>query len=223
MTELKFVEHGALKNPKYLVIFLHGYGANGENLLSLHHEFSHVLPESHYISPHGVEPWEGGFPDSYQWFSLNGGLGRNTLEQISESIKNSNKILGNFIDTQLARFNLSYKNLFIVGFSQGGMMSIYQGLIQKQQPAGIISFSGKLIMPEMIGEKTISKPNICLIHGKQDSVVPFENFIEAEKILKSQNFNFESHAVDHLDHSIDIHGVKSAQNFIKKLINQKNI
>lgn len=218
MSELKFYEYSEAKNPKYLVIFLHGYGANGENLINLSYEFKHVLPEAHFISPNAIEPWEGGFPHSYQWFSLYGGVERKALFEISNNIKNANKILGKFIDDQLRRFKLSPDKLFLVGFSQGAMMSIYQGLIKPEKPAGIISFSGKVILPEMIGEKTISKPEICLIHGEADSVLPFEHFLEAKKMLESEDISHESHSFPHLDHSIDIHGVRVAQNFIKKII-----
>ena len=70
----------------------------------------------------------------------------------------------------------------------------------------------------MLGQKTIHKPNIKLIHGKMDSVVPFENFLEAEKLLKQQQIPFDSHAVEHLDHSINVSGIKAAQGFIKKII-----
>ncbi len=218
MSELKFYEYSDAKNPKYLVIFLHGYGANGENLINLSYEFKHVLPEAHFISPNAIEPWEGGFPHAYQWFSLYGGVERKALSEISNNIKNANKILGKFIDDQLARFKLSPDKLFLVGFSQGAMMSIYQGLIKPEKPAGIISFSGKVILPEMLGEKIISKPEICLIHGEADSVLPFENFLEAKKMLESKKISHESHSFPHLDHSIDIHGVRVAQNFIKKII-----
>jgi phospholipase/carboxylesterase len=218
MTQLKFAEHAAAQNPKYLVIFLHGYGANGENLLSLHHEFSHVLPDAHFISPNAPEAWEGGFPDAYQWFSLYRGFTYKSIAEMTPNVKSSNKILTNFIDSQLERFSLGYKDLFLVGFSQGGMMSLYQGLTAPEKPAGIISFSGKLVMPELLGEKIISRPDICLIHGEADSVVPFENFLEAKKILEQQKISFESHSMPHLDHSIDIRGIKAAQNFIKKLI-----
>ncbi len=219
MWKTKFYENSETKNPKYLVIFLHGYGANGENLLDLSYEFKRVLPDAHYISPNALEPWEGGFPDSYQWFSLNGGLARSNLSAaMSENIKNANKTLENFIAAQLIRFNLSEENLFIVGFSQGAMMALYQGLIKNKKPAGIISFSGKLILPEMLGQKTLCKPEICLIHGEIDSVVPFENFVEAKKILAEQNFSHESHHFPTLDHTIDIHGIRAAQAFIKKII-----
>lgn len=217
MSQLKFYEKSDTKNPKYLVIFLHGYGSNGENLLNLAHEFKHVLPEAHFISPNGCEPWEGGFPDSYQWFSLySDSQERKSISQIAGEIKKSNKLLKNFIDAQLARFKLTPEKLLLVGFSQGAMMSIYQGLISEEKLAGIISFSGKAILPEMLGEQSTSKPEICLIHGEADSVLPFDHFLEAKKILSAQNISHEAHSFPNLDHTIDIHGVRVAQNFIKK-------
>jgi phospholipase/carboxylesterase len=218
MSELKFYEHYDTQNPKYLVIFLHGYGANGENLLDLAYEFKRVLPEAHFISPNAIHPWEGGFPHAYQWFSLYSGSDRKALPQITDEIKNSNKTLQSFIDKQLKRLNLSWDKLFLVGFSQGSMMSIYQGLIMPQKPAGIISFSGRVILPEMVGEKTITKPEICLIHGQADSVLPFNHFVEAKEILTAQNIIYEAHLFPNLDHTIDIHGIRVAQNFIKQKI-----
>jgi phospholipase/carboxylesterase len=214
----KLFEYSTTTNPKYLVILLHGYGANGENLINLSHELKYVLPDAHYISPNAIQPWEGGFPDAYQWFSLYRGSDRKGLVEIAEEIKNSNKILTNFIDAQLARFNLTEDKLFIIGFSQGAMMSMYQGLAKNKKPAGIIAFSGKLILPEMLGEQSFAKPDFCLIHGEQDSVVPFENFLEAKKTMEERGIPHESHAIPNLDHSIDIHGIRMAQNFIKKRI-----
>jgi predicted esterase len=70
----------------------------------------------------------------------------------------------------------------------------------------------------MVNEKTLSKPEICLIHGESDSVLPFENFLEAKKILEQQNFSFESHSFPTLDHTIDIQGIRAASAFIKKII-----
>ncbi len=218
MWNSKFYEYSAATTPKYLVIFLHGYGANGKNLLDLAQEFKRVLPDAHYISPNAIEPWEGGFPDAYQWFSLYSGIDRKGLSEIAHNVKNANKILTNFIDAQLERFNLKPENLFIVGFSQGGMMAMYQGLSLSEKPAGIISFSGKIILPEMVGDVSNSKPEICLIHGEADSVLPFENFIEAKKILTASEIQHESHSFPHLDHTIDIHGIRVAQAFIKKII-----
>lgn len=218
MSQLRFFEHAAVEKPKYLVIFLHGYGANGENLLELHREFEKVLPDGHFISPNAPQHWEGGFPDSYQWFSLSSGFERKALQDMVLDIKNSNKILSDFIAAQLKRFSLQTKDLFLVGFSQGAMMSMYQGLIMPEKPAGVIAFSGRLILPQMLGDQIISRPEICLIHGQADSVVPFESFIEAEKLLKEHGLPFESHAIPDLDHSINFAGVHAGQRFLKKLI-----
>ena len=218
MWNSKFYEYSNTPNPKYLVVFLHGYGSNGENLLDLAHEFEYALPDAHYISPNAAEPWEGGFPHSYQWFSLAAGVERKSLPLMASDIRNSNKTLADFIKQQLERFNLKYENLFLIGFSQGAMMALYQGFITEEKLAGVISFSGKVILPEMIGEKIISKPEICLIHGEKDSVLPFENFLEAVKIFEEQKISHESHRVANLDHSIDIQGIRMAQNFLKKQI-----
>ncbi len=124
MSKLKFYEHSITKNPKYLVIFLHGYGSNGHNLIELAREFEYVLPDAHYISPNAIEPWEGGFPDAYQWFSLaNWGADRD-VSRVAENVRQANRVLNNFILDQLNRFQLQPDCLFLVGFSQGAMMSM---------------------------------------------------------------------------------------------------
>ena len=176
-------EYGTTKSPKFLVILLHGYGANGENLIELANEFQPIIPDAYFIAPNAIEPWEGGFPNSYQWFSLYAGSQRSAIDSLAPKIKNANQILLKFIEKQLQRFDLSYENLILIGFSQGSMMSIYQGLIMPKKIAGIISFSGKVVEPTSVGDKIISKPNICLIHGTEDSVLPFSNFQEAQIIL----------------------------------------
>lgn len=211
-------EAGTTKTPKFLVILLHGYGANGENLIELANEFQQIIQDAYFIAPNAIEPWEGGFPNSYQWFSLYAGVERKALDVLAPKIKNANQILLKFIENQLQRFNLSYENLILVGFSQGSMMAIYQGLIMPKKIAGIISFSGKVVEPLSVGDEIISKPNICLIHGTHDAVLPFTNFYEAQKILKQHQVPFEAHAIDHLDHTIDIRGVRIAQNFVKKIV-----
>jgi len=211
-------EAGTTKTPKFLVILLHGYGANGENLIELANEFQPIIQDAYFIAPNAIEPWEGGFPNSYQWFSLYAGVERKALDVLAPKIKNANQILLKFIENQLQRFNLSYENLILVGFSQGSMMAIYQGLIMPKKIAGIISFSGKVVEPLSVGDEIISKPNICLIHGTHDAVLPFANFDEAQKILKQHQVPFEAHAIANLDHTIDIRAVRIAQNFVKKIV-----
>ena len=97
-------------------------------------------------------------------------------------------------------------------------MSIYQGLIMPEKVAGVISFSGRLILPELVGEKTISKPEICLLHGEADSVVPLQHFLEAKEVLHEHKIPYEAYSFNNLDHSIDIHEIRTAEKFIKKII-----
>ncbi len=218
MSELKFFEHTTSKNPQNLVVFLHGYGANGENLINLANEFKIVLPKANFISPNAVEKWEGGFPNCYQWFSLYGeNTERKAFEQTVENIKKSNEKLTTFIDDQLKRFNLTPKDLILVGFSQGAMMAIYNGLARQQKIKSIVAYSGRVILPNIVGEKILSKPEICLIHGEDDAVVPFDHFIEGKKILANENIPFDSCSVKGLDHSIDISGIRYAMEFLKKV------
>lgn len=216
MSQLQFAEHAGAQNPKYLVIFLHGYGSNGKDLLSLAGQFTDILPDAHFISPNAPQAWEGGFPDAYQWFSLYEGFTYKAIEDMAEDVKVSNYILSQFIDEQLARFSLSRKDLFIIGFSQGGMMSSFQGFISPEKIAGVISFSGKLVLPELVDGETKSKPDICLIHGEADPVVLFENFLKAQEILENSGVNFEAHSIPGLEHSIDMAGIIAAKKFIKK-------
>lgn len=218
-SSLKYYEFCQTKKPKYLVVFLHGYGANGQNLISLADDFSEVINDGFFISPNANEPWEGGFPNSYQWFSLYQNNHRKTLNDLAEEIRNANKILKNFLNEQLQKLALDLSKLILIGFSQGSMMANYQAMIANQPLAGVISFSGRIIEPTSVGDKIISKTKTCLIHGQDDSVLDFSNFIEAKKILERLAIPFEAHALDNLDHSIDLRCIDISKKFLKSLIN----
>jgi phospholipase/carboxylesterase len=219
---LTFLENPDAKNPKNLVIFLHGYGSNGANLINLSHEFKRSINSPHFISPNAPLDWEGGFPDCYQWFSLKSFSSSNSLESMSAGIKIASQTLSTFIDLQLKRFDLEYKNLFLVGFSQGAMMAVYQGLITKERLGGIISYSGKVIIPEFLEEKTASKPEICLIHGESDDVLPFQNFLEGKIILSERNIPHQAHPIANLGHTIDMCGIKIGQKFLQNINSLQN-
>ncbi|MBL6665195.1 MAG: dienelactone hydrolase family protein [Rickettsiales bacterium] len=216
MWNQKIFEKSYSSNPKYLVVLLHGYGSNARDLIELSDFFNESLPNSHFLAPNAIEHWEGGFPDAYQWFSLSNGFERKSLEEISSHIKSSNEILRHYINKKLEELNLKPKNLFLVGFSQGAMMAKYQALTNPEKIAGVVGFSGKLISPELTGDKIISQPTICMIHGREDMVVDFNHFLASQEALKSLTIEFEAHALDNLGHSINMEGVKIACDFLKK-------
>ena len=212
--ELEFFEIQPLskEKPKKLMVFLHGYGASGRDLIDLSNEFKHSIPNAHFVSPDAPFDldYSGG---GYQWFSLNSYEPNILYPQILEA----NHILDIFINAQLQRFNLGYKDLILVGFSQGAMMAMYSSLRNNQQNAGTISYSGKLILPTTIGENIKSKPKICLIHGKKDNILPFDNFLEAERLLQTLEVPYESYGLEGLGHGIDHHGIRIGKQFLQKL------
>ncbi len=213
--ELEFFELHTLskEKPKKLMVFLHGYGASGEDLIDLAKEFKHILPDAHFVSPNAPFDLEHPFAQGYQWFSLSNYDPQFLYPQILEA----NRILDDFINLQLERFNLTHQDLILVGFSQGAMMAMYNSLRNHNQSAGIIAFSGKLILPTMLGEAVKSKPKICLIHGKNDEVLPFYNFLEAKDLLESIEIPVESHALEGLGHGIDHHGIRIGKQFLQNL------
>lgn len=222
--KLNFSQYGITQNPKYLVIFLHGFGSDKENLIALAPEFEDILPNALFIAPNAPYEVNQFLIHGYKWFSINLDPNQRNFavmpQQTIDEIAASNQALSSFIDEQLEKYNLTAQNLFLIGFSQGAMMSIYQSLTKDQKMAGVIAYSGRVILPEDIklDEQIKSKPEICLIHGRQDDVVRFDNFIQGKEKLEKLQIPHEAHEINNLAHSIDLRGVEIGRNFIKKII-----
>lgn len=198
------------RSPKQLVIFLHGYGARGQNLIGLASEFAAILPDAHFISPNAAYECEMGEYDTYQWFSI----AASSQQEIAGYIERGNELLENFINDQLGRFNLTEKDLVLVGFSQGAMMSIHNALRRKNRVAGVIAYSGRLLFPDALSSEICSRPKICLIHGELDQVVPFTYMDEAFTVLKNAKIDVTAHPIADLEHSINMEGIKIAMQFL---------
>jgi phospholipase/carboxylesterase len=207
----KFFEYGQ-KNPKYLTILLHGYGSKGEHLIDIAPELEKYSKNTYFIAPNAPLILSA-FPPAYQWFEL----GHSNYEILNKQIIEANNILDDFINKQLERFNLDHSKLIISGFSQGAMMSLYHSSRLKNKVAGVIAFSGRFINPLDLGEKINSKPEICLIHGNKDDVVPFSHFIKAKEDLRNLDFKLEAHEIDNLGHSIDYLSLEKAQKFLRRI------
>jgi phospholipase/carboxylesterase len=228
-TSLSYISHGETKNPKHLMIFLHGYGSNKENLITLAHHFTDCLPDSLFVSPDAPFSLANDFADNdffdfgNKWFSIATNDGDKTFEssfkKSAPEIKESNQILSSFIDELLKKFNLQNRQLFLLGFSQGAMMSVYQGLTRKEEIAGVISYSGKVILPTFLGEygqNILSKPHMSLFHGKKDNIVAFENFLQSKDVLKRFDIPFEAHEFENLEHQIIAEEIEITKKFILK-------
>jgi phospholipase/carboxylesterase len=197
--------------PKYLMILLHGYGSNGEDLISLAPDFAEAIPDMHFVSPDAPFKFEGGFT-GYQWYSL---MDRST-EKMQEGADHALPILNNFIDTQLERFQLDESKLFLCGFSQGAMMAIYSGLKRATPCAGVLSFSG-YVLDNNFEPEIKARPEIFLSHGQQDRIVLLNTFTKTKERLEDFHIPITSHVSPSLAHGIDFSCIDAAKKFLVKM------
>jgi phospholipase/carboxylesterase len=211
-----YYERGNTSNPKQLIFLLHGLGSNGQDLISLAPYWQQYAPDALFISPDApfhcdmVPP---GYPNSYQWFSLQS----RDKDNIQEGIKIAEPILKDFIEQQRKRFDLSYKNIALVGFSQGTMMSLYTAPRLDETIAGVLGYSGALFGEEAITQDPdeFQKMPIRLIHGEADDVVPVAAWHHANEILKAAGYDISGHTTPGLTHSIDEEGIAKGGEFLK--------
>ncbi len=196
---------------KQLVLLLHGWGADGPNMIDLADEFSATLPDAIFVAPNAPFVCEVN-PYGYQWFSLTDRQPQHMLEGANKAVD----ILNHFIDHALHDLQLDDSKLILIGFSQGTMTALHLALRREPQIAAVVGFSGALVGAEVLASEIKAKPPICLIHGEADDVVPFAAQKHAVESLKAQGVDVEVHARPFLGHSIDMDGIRAANAFLKK-------
>lgn len=198
--------------PKQVVILLHGLGSNGQDLISLAPYYAQVLPDAVFVSPDAPYPCDMA-PIGYQWFSLQD----RSPDKILAGIQDAAPRLDAFIDKQLEHYGLEDKDLVLVGFSQGTMMSLYAGPRRKERIAGVLGYSGALIWEDDTDMASLQKPPIMLIHGDADDVVPVQASYQAKETLEAAGFDVETHVTSGLMHGIDEAGIRNGQAFFRRI------
>ncbi len=201
---------------RQLVVFLHGYGADGNDLIELGRVWQPLLPQAAFASPHAPEPC-GGAPMGRQWFAL-------TFRDPNERWIGVNKaapVLERFIDAELARHGLPPSALALVGFSQGTMMALHVGLRRAVPPAAIIGYSGLLVLPpdgnpEMFAAEIRSRPPVLLVHGDQDDLIPAQALFQAAQGLAALGVPSEWHLSAGVGHGIDPEGLRHGGEFLAR-------
>lgn len=200
------------KPPKQIIVLLHGLGADGNDLFGLVPYFQEALPEAYFISPDAPFACDMA-PYGKQWFSLQD----RSETALVKGVESASHILNQFIDQLLTKFNLPDQQLALIGFSQGAMLSLYASLRRTKPLMGVLSYSGALIGAQLLTKELVSKLPICLLHGKQDHIVPFEAFEEALAILQKHKIEVHGYSSDDLAHGIDPAGVEIGVRFLKEV------
>ena len=197
--------------PRQLVVFLHGYGADGNDLIGLGREWAKLLPHAAFVSPHAPEPC-GAAPMGRQWFNL-------TFRDASElvrGVKQATPALEAFLDAELKRHNLPARALALVGFSQGTMMALGVGLKRQPAPAAIVGYSGALATVEALPKDPGSAPAILLVHGDMDELIPVDAMFMAREQLAQAGLAVEWHVAQGIGHGIDAQGLHLGGAFLKQ-------
>jgi phospholipase/carboxylesterase len=199
-----------------LVVFLHGYGADGNDLIDLGRAWQGLLPQAAFVSPHAPEPC-GQAPVGRQWFAL-------TFRDPNERWLGVNKaapVLETFLRAELERRNLAPSALALVGFSQGTMMALHVGLRRATAPFAIVGYSGLLVVPpdsnaEKLAAEIKARPPVLLIHGDQDELIPPQALYHAAGGLASLGIPVEWHMSHGIGHGIDQEGLRHGGEFLAR-------
>ena len=187
---------------RQLVVLLHGYGADGKDLIGIAQHWQALLPNTAFVSPHAPERCGAGGA-GFQWFPLS----RMDPHETARGAEAAAPSLEAFLDAELARHKLSGDNLALVGFSQGTMMALHVGLRRKLPPAAIVGFSGMLAAPEKLPKPSAPQPSILLTHGDEDQVIPAAALFFTAGALGAAGFPVRWHLAQGLGHGIDQDGL----------------
>ena len=208
-------------NPEKFVFLLHGYGDNGENFISLARDLYVSSLNISFFAPNAPSTVPQ-YPTGRQWFDLypNGvnfnEAGPKEKEILKQDCLSSLNLLKNYIDILCRKHKLTYKDCFIIGFSQGAMMSFELGKYINQIFAGCVLLSGRILPSENHNKSPFIKTPMMITHGDQDTVLEPKYFDEACNILSNEGFIFESSLIKGEAHTISLKMLQLVQNFIKK-------
>ena len=214
---LRFGRKAALSGQaKSLVVFVHGYGADGADLLSLADVLGPHLPDTAFAAPDAAERLPGA-PFGRQWFAIPRFDG-STHAQAAAGLKMATQDLSEFVDQRMAYEGLGPQAVALVGFSQGAMLSLHMAPRRAEPIAAVISISGQLLQPERLAPETTAKPPILVMHGDQDDVVPFPEMTATCNALVAAGFETYGHIMEGSGHTIAQDGLATALAFLTKTL-----
>jgi phospholipase/carboxylesterase len=197
-----------------VVVFLHGYGANGADLLGLADPLGEHLPDTLFVAPDAPERCAGS-PMGYQWFPIPW-IDGSSEEESERGMQSAIADLNAFLDALMVDEDVLPEQVVLFGFSQGTMMALHVAPRREDAVAGIVAFSGRLLSPETLKDEVVSKMSILLVHGDADDVVPPQSLPQAAEALQEAGFqDVFAHIQKGTGHGIAQDGLSVALAFMR--------
>lgn len=196
------------------VVFLHGYGANGADLLGLADPLGEHMPDTLFVAPDAPEACAGS-PMGFQWFPIPW-IDGSSQEEAEQGMLRAAEDLNAYLDGLMVDQDLLPEQVMLFGFSQGTMMSLHVAPRREDPVAGIAAFSGRLMLPELLADEAQCRPPVLLVHGDQDDVVPPQSLPEAAQALQDAGWKeVFAHIMKGTAHGIAPDGLSVALAFMR--------
>ena len=196
---------------KRAVILCHGYGGDGKDISIVGHYWKNFLPDTLFICPDAPEVCKDN-PEGFQWFDL---MDQTEDEILSKSLIAEGK-LNKLIDEVKESNQLKIDQISLVGFSQGCMISLQTALKRKDKIKCLIGYSGKILNQDHLRKNIHSRPEIYLMHGDIDNVVPLNSLLEAKEFFSKQKYEISTKIFKNCEHRIPAEGLSAGLEFLKK-------
>mgnify|MGYP002633010870 CR=1 FL=1 len=197
-----------------IVVFLHGYGANGADLLGLADPLAEHMPDTLFVAPDAPEICAGS-PMGFQWFPIPW-IDGSSDQDAAAGLLSASQDLNAYLDALMVDEDVLPEQVALFGFSQGTMIALQVAPRREDEIAGLVGFSGRLLDPEALVDDVASKPPILLIHGDEDDVVPVESLPAAVEALQAAGFSdVYAHIMKGTAHGIAPDGLSVAMAFMR--------
>ena len=196
---------------KSLAVLLHGYGADGADLIGLADMLAPALPDTAFIAPDAPERCSVN-PMGYQWFPIPW-IDGSSEAAMQTGFRRAAATLDAWLSQTMADEGLAASQVALLGFSQGAMMSLHVAPRRADPVAGIVAFSGRYVDAPTEGP-ILSKPPILLTHGDRDEVIPVAALHEARAALGAQGFELRWHVSPGVGHGIAPDALNLAAEFL---------
>lgn len=206
------------KNPNRALIIIHGYGGDGKKMTWMTETLKNRLPNMAFYYPTAPDRALVG---GYQWFKIpitGEQIKEKTLydKMVADALRNV-EVLHNLVDEIHDTLHLSYQNIYVAGFSQGGLMALLTTLTNPHQLPVAVSFSGVplLLTPDFTLNSVKGKPDILIMQGTNDSIVPADSLKMTTETLLQMQIEPMVRIIKGMTHSINKEALDYAIEFME--------